>query len=406
MTIASEMRIFRMCVGQLLVAGLLGLAAVGCGGTVAEAPPSQPPKVTVGNPIQRELTDEDDFSGWIQPSATVELRARVRGHIQKIHFKDGDLVEKDQLLIELDPRPFQVAIDQAIAQSSAYEAQKVAAEKDVARYTELVKSGGASKQQLEKSEADAASYDAQINAMKEQVKQFELDLEFSKITSPIKGKISRAMLTEGNLVNAGGSDPLLTTIVSLNPMYVYFSVDERALQRTMRKRNEKEPDSTTPLRERKMPFQFGLDSDEGYPHGGTLDFADNHVDPQTGTIEVRGVVEKTQGLFVAGSRVKVRVPVSDKYNAILVPDSAILSDQDKRYVLVLDDKNIVTRRDITPGRLLDDGMRVVLPANGDASSVTIEDRIIVMGLQRARINYPVEPVEAAATASKAKSDQG
>lgn len=130
MTIASEMRIFRMCVGQLLVAGLLGLAAVGCGGTVAEAPPSQPPKVTVGNPIQRELTDEDDFSGWIQPSATVELRARVRGHIQKIHFKDGDLVEKDQLLIELDPRPFQVAIDQAIAQSSAYEAQKVAAEKE------------------------------------------------------------------------------------------------------------------------------------------------------------------------------------------------------------------------------------------------------------------------------------
>ncbi|HQZ68482.1 MAG TPA: efflux RND transporter periplasmic adaptor subunit, partial [Planctomycetaceae bacterium] len=390
----------------LAVAAILfSLAAAGCGGTVAEPKAPAAPKVTVGHPVQRELVDEEDFSGWLEASATVEVRARVRGHIQKIHFKDGDIVESEQLLFELDPRPFQISIDQATAQSKAYEAQKNAAEKDVARYTELVKTGGASQQQLEKAQADADSYDAQINAMKEQVRQFELDLEFSRVTAPIAGRISRAMLTEGNLVNAGGSDPLLTTIAAITPINVYFSVDERTLQRTMRKRAEKEPEKESatpkPLRERQMPFRFGLDSDTGYPNEGTLDFADNKVDSQTGTIQVRGVVDNTQGKFVPGSRVKVRVPVSEPYTAVIAADTAILSDQDKRYVLAVDEKNVVTRRDITPGKLLDDGMRVILPAAGESQGLTPADRIIVLGLQRARINYPVEPLEEAVAA---KSD--
>ncbi len=409
MTIAKNMRVLGCAVSISLAAGFLSTVLLGCSRTAAEAPPAQPPKVTVSNPVQRELVDEEDFNGWLQSSQVVEIRARVRGYIQKVHFQAGDLVQSGTLLFELDPRPFQVAIDEAIAQSGAYEAQKLAAEKDVERYTELVKSGGASKQQLDKAIADAASYDAQINAMKEQVKRYELDLEFSRITAPIAGRTSRPMLTEGNLVNAGGSDPLLTTIVALNPLYVYFSVDERTLQRVMRqhiaKRTEVERSAPATLRERKMPFQFGLDSDKGYPHEGVLDFADNRVDPETGTIQVRGVVEDKQGLFVAGSRVKLRVPVSDAYNAVLVPDSAILSDQDKRYLLIVDEKNVVSRRDISPGRLLDDGMRVVLAGEENTPSVTTGDRIIVLGLQRARINYPVEPVEPVTTASPISADQ-
>ena len=221
------------------------------------------------------------------------------------------------------------------AQAKALDAQKNAAEKDVARYRELVKSGGASKQQLEKAEADAAAYDAQIEAKNEEVKQFQLDLEYSRITAPIAGRISRAMLTEGNLVNAGGSDPLLTTIVALDPIYVYFSGERAALQRYMQT-HPKEATEFVRRRcaRRKSPFRFGLDSDKGYPHAGMLDFADNRVDPNTGTIQVRGVVDNKQGLFVPGSRVRVRVPVSDPYSAVLVPDTAILSDQDKRYLLV------------------------------------------------------------------------
>ena len=147
----------------------------------------------------------------------MEVRSRVRGYIQKVHFLDGDTVKAGDMLFELDPRPFQVQIDQAIARSRAYEAQKIAAEKDVARYLELVKSGAVSKQELDKAQADAASFDAQIAAKQEEVKQYELDLEFSRITAPIAGRISRAQLTEGNLVNAGGSDPLLTTIVADGP---------------------------------------------------------------------------------------------------------------------------------------------------------------------------------------------
>ena len=268
-----------------------------------------------------------------------------------------------QLLFELDPRPFQVAIDQAIAQSGAYEAQKVAAEKDVARYTELVKSGGASKQQLEKAIADAASYDAQIDAMKEEVKQYQLDLEFSRITAPIAGRISRAMLTEGNLVNAGGSDPLLTTIVALNPMYVYFSVDERSLQRVMRQRRGKDPAPETPTAHcASRRCRFAL----AWIRIRAIRTQECSTLPTTASIRrparfrCAAWWKTSRDCSCPVRACKVRVPVSEPYSAVLVPDTAILSDQDKRYVLVVDDKNVVSRRDINPGQLLDDGMRVVL----------------------------------------------
>ncbi len=382
---------------HLFIGLLLGLAFTGCAGAPAstEAPP--PPKVNVGHPVARELTDEDDYNGWLQASAVVEVRARVRGHIQKIHFQDGDQVQAGQLLFELDPRPFQVQIDQAIARSKAMEAQKVAAVKELARYAELIKTGSVSKSDYEKVQADAESYDAQIAAKAEEVKQYQLDLEFSKITAAIAGTISRAELTEGNLVNAGGSDPLLTTIVAYDPIQVYFSVDERSLQRYMKANRAEGKETQSPLRDRKLPFRFGLDSDEGYPHAGLIDFADNRVDPDTGTIQMRGVVDNQQRVFVPGSRVRIRVPVSGPYAAVLVPDTAILSDQDKRYVLVVDDKNVVSRRDVMPGKLLDDGMRVILPDASGKAAVAPEEWIVVDGLQRARINYPVEPVKPSAS---------
>jgi RND family efflux transporter MFP subunit len=349
--------------------------------------------VTVDHPVTRELIDEDEFNGWMQPSQTVEVRARVRGHIQKIHFQDGDLVKSDQLLFELDPRPFQVEVDQAAAQADAFKAQKEAAEKDVARYTELVKTGGASRQQLEKAQADAAAYDAQINAKLEEVKGQKLNLEFSKVTAPIDGRISRAQLTEGNLVNAGGSDPLLTTIVAMHPMHVYFNVDERALYRYRKAHSGSQDSRSTVLRDLKIPFKFALETDEGFPNSGLLDFGENRIDPGTGTIQLRGEVNNEKGTFLPGSRVRVRVPISSTYKATVVPDSAILSDQDKKYLLVVDDKNVVLRRNVTPAKLLDDGMRVILAAGKEGSEVKPDDRIIVEGLQRARINYPVDPVK-------------
>ena len=256
---------------------LAAFAVAGCGHDAGSTKPKEAPWVTVAHPVARDLMDEDDYNGWLTAHDTLEVRLRVRGHIQAIHFKDGDIVRKGQLLFELDPRPFQVEIDQALANAKALEAQKVAVEKDVVRYTELLKSGGASRQQLEKAQADAQAYDAQIAAKMEEVKRFELDLQYSKITADLGGKISKANLSEGNLVNAGGSDPLLTTIVSIDPIYVDFNVDERAMQhyQEIERRPAGQGQATIPPRSRRCHSTFGLDTEKGFPHEGHLVFADN-----------------------------------------------------------------------------------------------------------------------------------
>jgi RND family efflux transporter MFP subunit len=382
---------------------LAALSIAGCDRTDGTAKQKSAPRVTVAHPAVRQLTDEDDYNGWLEAYETVEVRSRVRGHIQAIHFKDGDVVRKGQLLFELDPRPFQAEINQALANAKALEAQKVAAEKDLARYTELIKTGAASRQQLEKAQADAEAYHAMIAAKMEEVKRHELDLQYSRITADIGGRISKANLTVGNLVNAGGSDPLLTTIVAIDPIYVDFNVDERAMQRYQQiGAGRTDIDKRVPLRDQKIPLFFGLDTETGFPHEGRLVFADNKYAEGTGTILVRGVAPNPDGKLVPGSRVRVRIPVSDQYQAVLVPDTALSADLDRRYLLVLGKDNTVLRRDVTPGRLLDDGMRVVLPAPGEEKAAGAANWIkgwerlwvITLGLQRARINYPVQPLDA------------
>jgi RND family efflux transporter MFP subunit len=377
----------------VLALGLL-IAGAGCGEHSA-GPPAEAPKVTVQHPEVRAIRDYDEYNGWLDPAETVEVRARVRGHIHKVLFKDGAVVPKDAPLFELDPRPFEVEIAQAQEKLKVFEAQKEAADKEEARLRELLSKGGASKRQVEKAEADVKSFDAQIAATKEEVKRRKLDLEdYARIRAPIAGRTSRALLTVGNLVNAGGSDPVLTTIVSIDPIYVYFYIDERSLQRYQKSRQDKEKGGKAPesVRAMKLPFSFRLDTEQGFPHEGVLNFADNKVDPNTGTILVRGRVDNKDDKLTPGSRVRVRIAVTDEYKATLVPDTAILSDQDKRYVLVVDDKNIVHRRNVTLGRLLEkDGMRVILGGGGSGEGLAPTDQVIVDGLQRARINYPVTP---------------
>lgn len=374
--------------GWIFLAVLVCAMQTGCRRAQVEGVQSAPPKVSVSHPVVRELVDEDDYTGWLRASATVDVRARVRGHIQKVSFQDGDMVERGQLLFELDPRPFQVAIDQSTAQVKVFEAQKNAADKDVARRRVLLRANAVSQEEFDKYEADALSYTARINAALQDLERDKLDLEFSRITAPISGRVGRAMLTEGNLVNAGGTDPVLTTIVAVDPVHVYFTIDERSLQRYMKAAGDAPKDAATQsLREKKMPFQFGLDTEKGYPHQGALDFADNKVDSGTGTIEVRGLVRNDKGFFVAGSRVRVRVPVSDKYSAVVAPDTAMNTDQDQKYLLIVGADKVVKRQNVRLGRLLDDGMRVILEPKLDGAAW-----IIVEGMERARLNYPVEPI--------------
>ncbi|WP_425618983.1 efflux RND transporter periplasmic adaptor subunit [Anatilimnocola sp. NA78] len=383
---------FRYAVVCTISVAALPLLITGCKPAVATGGPGALPKVTVAHPESRTIQDEDDYGGWLRAAETTEIRSRVRGHILDVKFQDGDYVKTGQVLFELDPRPFQAQIEATESSADALKAQHKAAEKELVRYVELVKKNAVSVQDLEKAEADTAALAARIIATQQQANIARLDLEYSSILAPISGRISRAMLTKGNLVNAGGTDPVLTTIVSIDPIYAYFTINERSLQRYLAERRVEDGDKPPPsLRERHIPFRFALDSDDGFPNTGELDYADNQVDSATGSIEIRGTVKNPNGKFVPGSRIQVRVPNGRPYEAIVIPDTAILSDQDRRYVLVLGKDNMVLRRDIIPGRLLDDGSRIVRPATGGAEALTKDDQIITLGLQRARINYPVDP---------------
>jgi RND family efflux transporter MFP subunit len=367
------------------------VAGVACS-KKTEAPPPAPPKVTVAHPVQRTLVDEDNYNGWLEAAENVDVRSRVRGHIAKVAFTDGQVIKKGDLLFQLDPRPFEAEVGRTRDELRVVEAQKVAADRDYERMKELVTSGAVSKSEADKSEARALSLAAQVQAVKQEITRKQLDVEYARITAPIGGKISRAQLTEGNLVNAGGTDPVLTTIVSIDPIFLYFNIDERSLQRYQKTYAERIRQGAR-VKEAKFPFNFGLDSDQGYPNQGVLDFANNRVDRETGTIQVRGVVANPASRFTPGSRVRVRIPFGDPYQSTLVPDTAILTDQDKKYLLVVNEKNVVIRRDIKPGRLLDDGMRVVSAVDKD-QEIKPSDWIVVVGLQRARINYPIEPLDA------------
>ena len=374
----------------ILVACFLLLAVIACSKNEAPPPPP-PPKVTVAHPEQRTLVDEDFYNGWLEATDTVDVRSRVRGYITKVAFTDGQIVKKGELLFQIDPRPFEAELGQVRDELRVVQAQKFAADKDYERMKALVPEGGVSQTEADKSEANARSLAAKEAALKQEIVRKALDVEYARITAPINGKIGRVQLTVGNFVNAGGTDPVLTTIVSIDPIYLYFNIDERSLQRYQQMYTEPRRQVTS-IREAKFPFSFGLDTDQGFPNQGVLDFANNRVDRETGTIQVRGVVANPKGRFVAGSRVRVRIPIGDPYQAMLVPDTAILTDQDRKYLLLVNAENVVYRRDIKPGRLLDDGMRAVSAAGKDQELKT-SDWVIVNGLQRARINNPVEPMD-------------
>jgi multidrug efflux system membrane fusion protein len=348
-------------------------------------------------PEQRELSDYEEFNGWMAADKIVDVRARVRGHIQKVNFTDGQFVKKGDSLFELDSRPFEAEVGKARDSLRVFAAQKTAADKEEARLRLLQTKGGASVQQVEKAEADALALAAQISAVQNQIDRTELDLEYSRITADIDGRVGKAELTEGNLVNAGGSDPLLTTIVSVDPIRIYFNVDERSMQRYAKSigaQGGSLTDLLANMKDREASFAFALDGEKGFTHEGKLRFGDNRVDPSTGTMQVYGIVPNRDGMFVPGSRVRVRLTIGMPYMATLVPDTAILADQDKRYVLVVDDEKTVRRRNVSLGAITDDGMRAILPAEKSADGENIAEwQVIVDNLQRARINYPVEAEE-------------
>jgi RND family efflux transporter MFP subunit len=377
---------------------------IGCSKEGPSAGSGEAPKASVRRPVARDLTNALEFNGWMEADKIQQVRSRVRGHIKKVDFTDGQMVKKGDLLFEIDPRPFQAAIDAAQANVKVAEAGVELAQKEYARYAMLARVGAATKEDVETWIAKEQVAAADKLKAEAAVGRANLDLEFSRITAEISGRIGKAQLTEGNLVNAGGSEPLLTTIVATDPMRIYFNVDERSLQRYARSVNATGKNVTellAALKSSEIAFAFSLEGESEFKHTGKLAFSDNRVDPGTGTIQLYGTLPNKDGFFVAGARVRVRLPTGKPSPALLVPETAILTDQDQRYVLIADKDNVVRRRNVALGVLTDDGLRAVQPADKLPEGEKPEDWwVIVDNLQRVRLNYPIDPQRAVAPADK------
>ena len=367
---------------------LLSMVPLGCAkpseGPVVQA---KPPEVTISQVVERPVVDYEEFTGRMDAGESVEVRARVSGYLHEVHFSDGQEVKAGAVLFQIDPRTFEADVKNTEGQKAQWLAKRDKAKADVARYEGLVPSGAASAQDLDKARAELGEAVAAIESSQAMIERAKLNLEFSKITAPIDGQVGEALITKGNLIQTGaGDDSLLTTIVSLDPIYVYFDVDERTLLRFRERHREGEPPQG--VAQLKIPLFLGLATDEGFPHTGVIDFANNRVDAATGTVQVRGTFDNAKRVFKPGFFARVRVPISDSYKALLVSEVALGTDQGQKFVLVVDDQGMVEKRFVKPGPLQDDGVRVI------SSGLKPGDWIVVNGLQRARPGKPVTPQRA------------
>lgn len=369
--------------GCVLSFVLLSVLSTVIGGCAQQPPPpsSLPPLVvTISQPIERQVVDHDEYTGRTTAVEEVEVRARVSGYLVKVNFTEGAEVPKGELLFQIDPRPFQATLDAAKGQVAQWEAKRARAEADVARNQRLLPKGAASQKDLDNSISDLGEARAAIQSAQAAIEQATLSLEFTRITAPISGRISRTSITEGNLVTADTT--LLTTIVSMHPMYAYFDVDERSMLRYQQLARERKRQSA---REARVPVLLKLANEEGFPHEGIIDFIDNRVDPTTGTIRTRGVFPNTNRVLTPGLFVRVRIPGSDTYTALLVADRTLGTDQGQKYVWIVNEQNVVEYRVVTPGSLQSDGLRVI------QAGLKPDEWVIVNGLQRARPGVTVVP---------------
>jgi RND family efflux transporter MFP subunit len=369
-------------IGSALVLGFcLGLA--GCTPAPSVAPAPAPTPVMVSYPVERDVTDYGDFTGRTAAVDSVEVRARVWGYLDKVNFSEGALVKKGDVLFEIDPRTYQAALHQAEGNLASVEARLKRLDGDLARAQQLVGKGAMSREEHDRIAGDRGETAASIRALQAAVGRAKLDLAFTKVTAPISGRVSRYNVTVGNLVQSGdqGGGTVLTTIVSVDPVYVYFDVDERTVLRVRQLIREGKAKSA---RETEWPVSLGLSADEGYPHQGTIDFVDNQVNPRTGTLRVRAIFPNKDEAISPGFFARVRVPVGFPRQALLVTDRAIDNDQGQKILYVVNDNNEVASRPIRVGAL-HDGLRAI------EDGLRPGEPIIVTGLQQVRPGVTVEP---------------
>jgi multidrug efflux system membrane fusion protein len=377
---------------RLMPSSLLSLAATavalacllaGCGEGQKQAA-APPPKVTVAKPVQRTTVDQDEYVGRFVPVDVVEIRARVSGYLDRIHFIDGQIVKQGDLLFTIDKRPFQNTLDQARANLETAKSNLAYTQSDLTRAQQLVRERTISEQIYEQRMQAFRNAQASVAATEAMVRQAELDLEYTELKAPITGRIGDRRVTQGNLVTggAGGNTTMLATIVSIDPIRFEFTFDEASLlryQRLAAGRNEVAGLGGTSVR-------LKLLDETEFSHSARMDFVDNVIDRASGTIRGRAQLANGDGLFTPGMFARVQVPASAPYQALMVPDASIGSEQARKFVYLIDQDNVVRLRYVTLGQLVDD-LRVI------KEGLSAGDRVVVNGLMRVRQGVKVTPEE-------------
>jgi RND family efflux transporter MFP subunit len=363
-------------------AGMLAVTS-GCGapgGNAQSAPP--PPQVSVAQVLERRVKDWDEFTGRLQAVESVEIRPRVSGYIDKVAFTEGSQVKRGDLLFVIDPRPYQADADRAAADVKRYKTAFDLARIELTRVQRLKDSGAVSEEELDERKSTLAQTEANVAGSEAALEAANLNLNFTRVTSPIDGRVSRAEITRGNLVTGGiNGGTLLSSVVSMDPMYLYFDADEQSYLRYMQMARSGERGSS---RDAARPVQVGLANEEGFPHTGTVDFVDNQLNSQTGTIRARAVLQNKDGLYTPGLFARVQLLGSSEYSAILIEDRAVNTDQNQKYVLLLGAGNVIEYRRVNLGRIID-GLRIV------REGLKSGDVIVVNGAQRVHPGVTVTP---------------
>ena len=370
----------------LAIALAIATLVASCGERQQQSGGPPPPAVTFAKPIKRTVVDYDEYVGRFTAINAVEIRARVSGYLDKLHFKDGQLVKQGDLLFTIDKRPFQNALDQARANLVQAQSNLAFTESDYTRGQQLVRDKTITDQTFEQRAQAFRNARASVTNNEAAVRQAELDLEFTELRAPINGRIGDRRVSPGNLVTGGtgGNTTLLAAIVSTDPIYFEFTFDEASYLRYQRLASAGQDVAS---RNTGVPVALKLIDESDFDHEGRMDFVDNVIERSTGTIRGRAVVANTNEIFTPGMFARVRVPGTSPYEALLVPDAAIGTEQARRFVMVVDDQDTAQPRYVTLGQVTKDGLRAIKDGIGP------DDRVVVSGLMQARPGQKVRPEE-------------
>ncbi|MET0581597.1 MAG: efflux RND transporter periplasmic adaptor subunit [Pseudoxanthomonas sp.] len=358
----------------------------GCSSEAAETGMPPPPEVSAATVLVKQISQWDDFTGRVEAVENVDLRPRVSGYIDRVNYEEGQEVRKGDVLFTIDSRSYRAELARAQADLARARSQAELGRSEAARAKKLSDLQAISTESYEQRRSASAEAQANVAAAQAAVDAARLNLEFTQVRAPISGRAGRALVTAGNLVSAGDSASVLTTLVSLDKMHVHFDTDERTFLHyaELARKGERPSENGAGV-----PVQVGLVGEEGFPHTGVVDFLDNQVDPATGTIRARALLDNADRTFTPGLFARVRVLGSGQFKAVLIDDKAVLTDQDRKYVYVVDAKGQAQRKDVELGRTAG-GLRIVETGLADG------DKVIVSGVQK--VFFPGMPVKATTVA--------